>query len=221
VSPAYQLHPEFGLLCPSRSFRRKVWVVLTFLAVVALLASKASHSPDADGALAVVHDEARFNAETAQTVGEATGTRTADRSRPLEGSKTACAVDVWSYIDGKCSVGAARKLPRPRAANEAPTIAALPLGRSAWPTPESSEVPQAATSLHTAVPSPPVAADQGGASAPASKKLQKQSHRNSGHELRRDWRWRDDHWSARAYALPEDRYRGGYYERAWGWGPVR
>jgi hypothetical protein len=220
VSAAYQLHPEFGLLCPSRSFRRKAWVVLTFLAVVALLASKAGHGPDADGALAVVHDEARFNAETAQTVGETTGTTTADKSRPFEGSKTACAVDAWTYFDGKCSVGAARKLPRPRAANESPTIAALPLGRGASPTPESSASLQAPKDAHTAIPTP-VAADEGGASAPASKKLKKLSHRNSGHELRRDWRWRDDHWSARAYALPEDRYRGGYYERAWGWGPVR
>ena len=223
MSPAYQLHPEFGLLCPSRSFRRKVRLVFALVVVAGLLTWKAGHRPDTDGALVVAHDdEARFTAEAAQAVDESTATTTADGSRPLEGSKTACTGDVWSYIDGTCSVGTARKLPRPRAANEAPTIAALPLGRSALPAPASSVAPVSATDADTAK-STPALADAAGApaAAPAPKKVQKPSHRNSGNDLLRDRRWRDDQWSARAYAYPDDRNLRGRYERWWGWDQVR
>lgn len=227
MSPAYQFHPEFGLLCPSRSLRRKTRVVLAFLAIVALLAWNAGHRSDpdgarsdTDGAFAVAHDEVtQFNAETARAVGETTGVKTADRPRPLEGSRTTCYEDALSYIDGKCSVGTARKLPRPRAANETPTIAALPIGRSALPSAESSEAPLSATDAHAAEPAPAVA-DRAVTPAPIRKKVQKPPHRNSGYDLARDWRWRDDQRIARAYA-PDDRYLRDRYERPWGLGPIR
>jgi hypothetical protein len=221
VSPAYHLHPEFGLLCPSPSFRRKARLVFALLVIAGLLASKALHRPDTDTAFVVAHDdEARFNTEAAQTVGETTATTTADRSRPLEGSKPACVGDAWSYFDGKCSVGTARKLPRPRAANEVPTIAALPLGRSALPTLASSVAPLSSADANTAAPTP-APADRAGAPASAPRKVQKQTHRNSGPDLLPDHRWRDDQWSARAYAIPDDRYLRGRYERSWGWGQIR
>lgn len=221
MSPAYHLHPEFGLLCPSRSLRRKARVVLALVVIAGLLAWKAGHPPDTDGALVVAHDdEARFSAEAAQAVGETTAITTEYRSRPLEGSKTACTGDVWSYIDGTCSVGTARKLPRPRAANEAPTIAALPLGRSAVPTPASSVASLGATDADTAESTPAVA-DRADAPAPAPKKVKKPSPRNSGNDLLRDRRWRDDQWSARAYAYPDDRYLRGRHDRWWGWDQAR
>lgn len=216
MPPAY-LHPEFGLLCPSRSFRRKARFALAFLAllvIVGALALKAGHDPDIDGALIAMRgDEARSNAETVQTVGQAI-TMTAERSRALEGSKAACEGDPWSYIDGKCSLGKARKLGSPRAANEAATIAALPLGRSTLPT--SSAAPLDATgAANTAVPTPGVADPP---PAPAPQKVRKASRsQHSGHDLWHDWNWRDDQRSARAYALPDDRYPRGRYERSWGW----
>ena len=221
MSPAYQFHPEFGLLCPSRSLRRKTRVVLALLAIVALVAWNAGDRPDTDGTLAVAHDEVtQFNAGTARAASETPGIKTAEAPRPLEGSKAACAGDVWSYIDGKCSVGTARKLPRSRAANETPMIAALPIGRSSSPTLESSEEPLSvepliATDGHAAEP-PPAVANR----APVRKKVPKPSHRNSGYDLVRDWRWRDDQWAARAYA-PDDRYLRDRYERSWGWGSMR
>ncbi len=223
MSPAYQLHPEFGLLCPSRSLRRKTRVVLALLAIVALLAWNAGHRSDTDGAFAVVahdHDkETQFNAEIAQAVNETTGIKTADGPRPADGSKTACAGEAWSYIDGKCSVGTTRKLPRSRAANETPTIAALPIGRSSLPTPEPSEEPLSATDATAAEPAPAVA-DRPVAPAPTRKKVQKPPHRSSGYDLVRDWRWRDEQWAARAYAR-DDRYLRDRYERSWGWAPMR
>lgn len=212
MSPAYHLHPEFGLLCPSQSLRRRIRSVLATLIILGLLVSAILLRPDSQGALVVARDdEALFNAETVQTA------TVADRSRPLENSKTACVRDAWSRIDGKCSVGTARRLPHPRAANEAPTIAALPIGRGATLTPASSVAHLSATDAKIAAPAPEVA-DQAGAADPAPRKMQKPSNRNSGRVLR-DRRWRDDPW--RAYAFSDDRYLRYRYERSWGWGPYR
>jgi hypothetical protein len=217
VSSEYHLHPEFGLLCPSRSFRRKARLALAFLAflvIVGALSLKAGHDPDIDGAVMIAHgDDARSDAEAVQAVGPATDTATAETSRPLERSKAACERDPWSYIGGKCSVGGARKLRRARAANEAPTIAALPVGRSVPPAPASSAAPLDPTAAaNPAVPTPAVT-DPPGRPTPASKKVRK----NRDHDLSRDRSRRDDRWSARAYALPDDRHRRGRYERSWGW----
>jgi hypothetical protein len=239
MSPAYQLHPEFGLLCPSRSFRRKVRLIFACLVVTGVLAWQAVHRPDTDSVSVVAHDdEARLDAETVQTVGETTGQTTADRSAALEGSKPACIEDAWSYFDGRCSVGTSRKLLRPRAANEAPTIAGLPLGRSAVPPLVSSggllgataqgstkitkqvtvkqvTAKQDSTEQDTAESTPAVADRP---ATPTPKKVKKPSPRNTGDDLWRDRRWRDEQWGARAYAYPDDRYLRGRYERPGGWG---
>jgi hypothetical protein len=246
MSPAYQLHPEFGLLCPSRSFRRKVRLVFACLVVTGLLAWQAVHHPDTDSVSVVAHDdEVRLTAEAAQAVGETTGITTADRSAALEGGKPACIEDAWSYFDGRCSVGTSRKLLRPRAANEAPTIAGLPLGRSAVPPLVSSGGLLSATAQDSTkqgiirrvtvrqvtfrqitakqdtteqdtTESTPAVADR--PATPTPKKAKKPSPRNTGDDLWRERRWRDEQWSARAYAYPDDRYLRSRYERSWGWG---
>jgi hypothetical protein len=144
VSPAYHLHPEFGLLCPPRRFRRKASVafaLLAFLAIVGALALKVGHDPDTDGALIAHGDVARTDTETVQTVRQPTAATIAESSPPLEASATACEGDPSSQIGVQCSVGRARKLRSLRAANEAPMIAALPLGRTAPPAPASPAAP--------------------------------------------------------------------------------
>ena len=187
------------------------------LDAVAALAPKVGHDPDTDGALMIAHgDVARTNAETVQTVGQATAPTIAESSPALESSETICERDPSSYIDGKCSVGRARKLRSPRAANEAAMIAALPLGRTAAPAPASPAAPLNPTdAANTNVPTPALV-DLTGPPAAAPKKVRKPSRRNGGHDLSRDRRWRDDQWSARAYALPDNRYLRGPYERSWG-----
>jgi len=223
MSPGYHLHPEFGLLCPSRSLRRKMRLVLALLVVAGLAAWKAGHRSDTGGALVVAQDdEAQFNAEAVPAVGDTAATTTADGRRPFEGSKTACTGDVWSYIDGTCSLGRARKSARPRAVNDAPTIATLPVGRSTLLPPMSATASLIATDADAAVPTPTVA-DRTGAPAPppAPKKAQKPSYRNTGSDVARDRRWREEQWSARAYAYPDDRYLRGRYERWSGSDQVR
>jgi hypothetical protein len=76
----------------------------------------------------------------------------------------------WNYVERKCSVGGKHKLQRPRAANEAATIAALPLGRSALPAPESSAASLNFTGTANAPELTPAVSDPLGSTAPAPKK---------------------------------------------------
>jgi hypothetical protein len=221
VSPAYHLHPEFGLLCPSGRFRRRArftFAFVAFLLIVGALALKVGHAPDADGAAMVAQGGvARTNLETVQTVGHAAAATTFGSSTALEASATACQSDRPGYVDVKCSAVKVRRVLSPRAANEAAIIAAVPLGRSVLPAPTSS-----ATSLNPAdaantVVSTPVIADLSGAPATAPKRVRKPSRRNGGHDFSRDRGLSDREWSARAYASPYNPYLRGRYERSWGW----
>ena len=193
MSPTYPLHPEFGLLCPSQKFRRKAKIAFAFVALVLVgaFATKLG-APDTDRTVIVAQgDGAPTNAaETVQTVGQAIPTATS--STPVEGSDIGCEKSRPNYIDVKCSLVRARKLQKPRAANEAAFIAALPIGRSAALTP----------ALSAASPDP----DPDGTSAPGIKQVRKPPRKNGGHGVSRHWKWPDGQWSARAYAAPDNRY---------------
>lgn len=220
MSPPYHLHPEFGLLCPSRRFRRKARVAFAFVAfsvIVGALAPKLGHDPDSDGASITAHgDVARINADTVQTVGQAMAFTTAESSAPLERGEAACGRERPNYIDVKCSVVRARNSRSPRAANEAAMIAALPLGRRALLAPASSAASLDPADAATTGASTPAVADLREPPAPrAPKSVRKPSRRIAGHGVSRDLRWRDNQWSARAYALPDNRYLGNGYERSW------
>jgi hypothetical protein len=217
VSPAYHLHPEFGLLCPSPSLRRKVRVALAsllFLVIVGAVGLKAGRDPSVDVALPLAH-EAPSNAPTNQTDGRATVTATAERSRALDSGESACEGGLWRPIDGKCGAGRTRRLQIPRAANEAAPIAALPLGRRAPPeSPSSAASADLAGVADEAGPTPAVA-DAPTLQAPAPKRKPSRVRHND-QDFQREWSRRDDRWAAGAYAFPNDRYLRGRYERSWG-----
>jgi hypothetical protein len=202
VSPAY-LHPEFGWFCPSLSFRRKARVALVFVSIsiiVGMIALNARHESGRDGtSMTDRGDAARFNAEI-ETVGQ-TAKVTAERSHQVEGSHSACEGDAQRLIDGKCGVGKAG--PRgPRAANEAATIAALPLGRTTQPA--SSAAPFLSTDApSTAVPTPLEADPPSDLTPKKARKAQR--GQNGSHDSWREWKERDD------------RYLRPRYERPWGW----
>jgi hypothetical protein len=205
VSPVYHLHPEFGLLCPSPGLRRTAWVALALLACSVIVGALAVN-PGRDGTLIIAHDGvAPTNADTVQTVAESVPA--------LEGSAHACEGDPSSQ---RCSLGRARKPQSPRAANEAPMIAALPLGRTTAPVPVSPAAPLNPADAASTIVSTPAVGDPDETPAPAGKKVRKPSRKNSGHGVSRDRRWRDDQWSARAYALPDNRYLRSPYEWSWG-----
>ena len=58
MSPVYHLHPEFGLLCPSRRTRRTARVALALLACSVIVGTLAVNL-GRDGTLIIAHDEAR------------------------------------------------------------------------------------------------------------------------------------------------------------------
>ena len=215
MAPAYNLHPEFGLLCPSPKFRRGAKVTLACLAgsiIIGALALQVSHERGADGALLIAHgDAAATNAEVAPTVGRAA--MTAEISPTPEASVTACEGDVSNRSDPKCGVGKVRKLKSRRAANEGAIIGALPLGRIALVAPEpSAAAPNSTDAAISDVPAPAVA-DPPAPRAP--KKVRKASRRSGGRDWSREWSLPASQWSARAYA-PDNRYLRGRYEQSWG-----
>ena len=208
MSPVYHMHPEFGLLCPSRGVRRTAWIAFALLACSVIVGTLAVN-PGPHGTLIIAHDDvAPTNADTVQTVAQATATTIAESAPALEGSARACEGDPSSQ---GCSLGRARKPQSPRAANEAPMIAALPLGRTTAPVPLSNAADAAGTIVST-----PAVGDPDETPAPPAKKVRKLSRKSGGHGVSRDRRWRDDQWSARAYALPDNRYLRSPYERSWG-----
>ena len=214
MSPVYHLHPEFGLLCPSRRTRRTARVALALLACSVIVGTLAVNL-GRDGTLIIAHDDvAPTNADTVQTVTQGTATTIAESAPALEGSAQPCEGDPSSQ---RCSVSNARKPLRPRAANEAPMIAALPLGRTTAPAPVSPAAPLNPADAASTIVSTPAVGDPDETPAPAAKKVRKPSRKNGGHGVSRDRRWRDDRWSARAYALPDNRYLRSPYERSWGW----
>ena len=152
-------------------------------------------------------------AERHQSVAQATATTIAESAPALEGSAQACEGDPSNQ---RCSVGRARKPLSPRAANEAPMIAALPLGRTTAPVPVSPAAPLNPADAASTIVSTPAVGDPDETPAPAAKKVRKPSRKNGGHGMSRDRRWRDDQWSARAYALPDNRYLRSPYEWSWG-----
>jgi len=215
VPPAYNLHPDFGLLCPSPKFRRRGRVAFACLAVLIIagaLVAKFGYEPATDGALLIAHgDAAGTNADPVPTVGRAT--TTADTSPAPDGGATACEGDSSSRIDPKCGVAKVRKLKSRRAANEGAIIGALPLGRVVLLAPEpSAAAPNPTDAASSDVPTPAVA-DPPGPRAP--KKVRKASRKTGGHDWSREWRLPTSQWSAQAYA-PDNRYLRGRYEQSWG-----
>jgi hypothetical protein len=214
VAPAYNLHPEFGLLCPSPKFRRGAKVTLACLAgsiIIGALALQVSHERGADGVLLIAHGaDAAANTEVAPTVGRAA--MTAEISPVPEDSVTACEGDASYRSDPKCGVGKVRKLKSRRAANEGAIIGALPLGRIALVAPEPSvATPGPTDAANSEIPAPAVANPQ---SPRAAKKARKPSRRTGGRDWPREWRVPASQWSARASA-PDNPYLRGHYQPSW------
>jgi hypothetical protein len=214
VSSAYHLHPDFGLLCPSPTFRRRGRVALACLAVLIIAGALVAkfYESGTDGAVLIAHgDAAGTNADTVPTVGHAT--TTAETPPAPDGGATACEGDPSSRIDAKCGAAKVRKLKTRRAANEGAIIGALPLGRTVLVAPEpSAAAPNSPDAANSDVPTP-AAADSPGPRAP--KKVRKASRRTGGRDWSREWNLPASQWSARAYA-PDSRYLRGRYEQSWG-----
>ena len=216
MPPAYHLHPEFGLFCPSPGLRRKVRVALAsllFLIIVGAVALTGGRDPIIEVALPLAHDNgAPSNAQTIQTDGRATVTATAQQPRALDSDGSTCEGDP-----SKCGTGRTRRVQIPRAANEAAPIAALPLGHGAPPMPTSSATSADLAGIADAAELTPPVADAPKLQTPPPKNARKPSRvRHNDYDFQREWSRRDDRWTAGTYSSRNDRYQRGRYERSWG-----
>ena len=236
MSPADHVHPEFGYFCPSQNFRRKARVAFTFITfgvIVGALALKAGHETGSESVLTIARvDKSPPGSESISTVGQSTAISAAQRSPARE--RTACREDI--YFDGECATGKVQKRRRVRAANDAPPIAAVALGRNTLSLPDASPPPPKSTdAAEEATIAPPVTAEQtaavneGGtpevttgqrAATPRKVRKASASHTHSDRVIssRRDERWRGDVWSARAYAQPNYGNSRYQYARSWSGG---
>jgi hypothetical protein len=128
MSPAYRAHPEFGYLCPSRRFRRVLRAVLALTAFGTLAGAFAlggGHDLRDDRAALIASVAAAPSGAAATPAAEPTlASATAARSRPSDRDKAACEGETWTYLDGKCAAGRARR-PQTAAATDRPPIAAI------------------------------------------------------------------------------------------------
>lgn len=144
MSPTYRAHPEFGLFCISRSFRRKILGGLVFatLAVLAGALVLRLTPQDAGAAISAPVNDPPPRVDPVPAAPPPPAAR-AESPAPREGVKTACEGDTWTYLDGKCVTGRGRKPGNVLAATDGAAIAAIPLGRSA-PPPALSPAPERA-----------------------------------------------------------------------------
>jgi hypothetical protein len=231
--PADHSHPEFGYFCPSQSLLRKAQIAFAFIAfgaIIGALALRAGHDPGDVSGLTARIDQSPSGVEMVDTIGHSTAITAAEMSPPRE--QTACQGDT--YLDAKCVADKVQKRPRGRAANDAPAIAAVALGRSALSLPDvSSAPPKSMSSGDETIIAPGVTTKQSAAAhegttdpeatthqpAAAPKKVRKASaSQNKGRHSDRVISSRRDErglWNARAYAPPQ----GSQYARSWSWAP--
>jgi hypothetical protein len=233
---AHDLHPDFGLLCPTKRLRRRMRIAVgcLLLALVAGVVLRASHSPPRTLTSALVEPEA---ADAVTDPGQASAALLAapsftEAAKPGAGN-TDCERDdathrTWAYFEGRCGADRARK--PLRAATARPALAGIALGRTPAPpqsAPALAPIPSIIAVERQAEPATSAATMPTRAeavtepsprrSAAASKKPQKTARREN---RRRDPAWRDApswrevraaEWGARAYGGGERDYgRGGY-----------
>jgi hypothetical protein len=243
---AHDLHPDFGLLCPTKRLRRKMRIAVGCV-LVALLAGavlRASLSPPRTLTSALVEpDAADAMAEPSQAPAALIAAPSLPDAAESAVGNTDCeretsAPRTWAYFQGRCGANRARK--RLRAATDHPPLAGIALGRTA-------PAPQIVPAL--AAIAPIIAVEQGtvpsGSAAtetPQTERATEPSPRRSvavakrpQRTARRDNRRRDAarrdapwwrevralEWGARAYGGGGGDYARGGYAREGFFGDMR
>jgi hypothetical protein len=228
---AHNVHPEFGLLCPTPRLRRKLRVALAGLvcAMLGLVAICAAHRGESTAVTALRLDASGGGGASTGAVAAATPRSTAAVATPAENG--ACGQDIWAYLDATCVLGELRKPRSVRAANERPRIAASPLGRSAAmaagalePAAATARVADGAAGDRSPSQSEPAPADAAAAAVPQPRPrpvaASKQPQRSARSQARRRepaggdaraWREvRSDDWAAPGY-YPRAGFQEGFF----------
>jgi hypothetical protein len=213
VSPAYDVHPEFGYLCLAPRVRRElrvaaVSILFGMMIGAAIVTIGAGHATDA-----VSHD-AHLNSSGSDTVppgvaGASSQLKTADNAK----ANAAEAIEPYPM-----------RMVRVRSSKAASPLAGIPLGRTAPPEPDIAPAPAGPASPENAegpgspAASPPAQSVPAAAAAAVSgtKKRPSAMHaRRPRDDENENARWqnsRSPYRGERAYA--EDRYWRGAY-RHW------
>jgi hypothetical protein len=144
VPASHNVHPEFGLLCPTPRFRRRLHLVLAGLVVAGLgagiMAATGGSKPEAAANRVDAASLARtVPAASTPRSSAAVGSRTAVvEGAPTTADKPACIGDTRS--DANCLAVKPRKPRMVRVATDRPAIAAVAIGRSAAPAPGMIDV---------------------------------------------------------------------------------
>jgi hypothetical protein len=185
VPAAWQLHPEFGVLCLSAELRRRL-VGGLFCAVGALVAAgvvagvfpREEHG-DARIAFALAPVQAPQLGRGAPV---RAGTEFSNAGVWSQGAATLgagrlCGESAASFLDHNCTFGMPRRMRTVRSLSERPAIAAVPLGRIVGPQPGSANV---AVPAEDTVGAPaPTAAE------PPSQGARKHARGEGGHQFSR------------------------------------
>jgi hypothetical protein len=240
VPATHSMHPDFGLLCPTPGLRRRMQTIVAcaVLAVIAIAVLRASNRPP----IAMTRATGEDTVIGAQDARPAAMLALPSRSEAAqsEPDKIRCeqhnsvhqnfARRTWTYLDGKCVAGKARKPRIVRLPADRPALAAIALGHTSAVSQSAHDYPQAASNLveRQVEPStsaattsvPPVAAiESPPRPAATSKKPQKAVRREN---RRRDpvWNnapWREearaDGWGARGYGGGERDFGRRVYVR--------
>lgn len=243
---AHDLHPDFGLLCPTKRLARRMRLAAgcVLLALVAGAVLRASLSPPRPLTSALVEREA---ADAVIDSGQASTAMIAAPSLPEPAQPAAGNTDcerdnsahrTWSYFQGRCGANKGRN--PLRAATERPPLAGVALGHTA-PAPQSAPALAAIPSI-IAVEQQTEASRSAAITAPQTEATTEPSHRRSvvaakrpqktarRENRRRDiarrdvpW-WREvraTEWGARAYGGGGGDYARGGYVREGFFGDMR
>ena len=225
--PASQyVHPEFGFLCPTPRFRRRLRLALACLAVAGIGAGvmAAPGGPKLDAALTPVDQASIGDSVPAPSLTPFVGTQRAIvQGAPAAADKPSCVGDTRSERD--CGLVKPRKPRMVRVPTDRPAIAAVPLGRIAPP--PASIIDEMIPAASAGQPGDLAKSGEAVAAAASStephkaaatpRKAQRSAHRQP---QRRDPYWygapswrevRVDDWAARGYAPRERDYRRGGY----------
>lgn len=243
MSAAHDLHPDFGLLCPTKRLRRKMRVAVgcVLLALVAGAVLRASLSPPRTLTAALVEPDA---ADAMTDSGQAPAALIAapslhEGAEPAVGN-TECERDnsaprTWAYFQGRCGARKPVRVPTDR-----PPLAGIVLGRTP-PAPQIvpalAPIPSIIAAERPAEPSTSAAtmpSQTEGATEPShrrsvvsSKRPQKTARRENRRRdvARRDAPWwrevRAGEWGARAYGGGGGDYARGGYVREGFFGDMR
>jgi hypothetical protein len=218
VPASHNVHPEFGLLCPTPRFRRRLRLVLAGLVVAGLGAGVMAATGGSKPETAANRVDAAYLAGTVPAASIPPSSATAGSrttvvaAAPTAAEKPACVGDTRS--EATCLAVKLRKPRMVRVATDRPAIAAVAIGRSSAPATGMIEAPLSGAGASGAM-AKASEAEVAAASATGSEKsvtTAKKPKKTASRQNRR----RDPYWYGAPSWREVEYQRGGYGRGGYG-----